>query len=73
VFEGITNTANKKIPRTWLDDGKRLQKESAVNERGGSMNANLVLEASQSTKTVRLNLDLSISLASIAFIFSRLF
>ncbi|TWG98410.1 hypothetical protein L614_004000000140 [Ochrobactrum sp. J50] len=37
------------------------------------MDTSLLLEASQSTKTVRLKLDLRISLASIAFIISRLF
>lgn len=37
------------------------------------MHASLVLEASQSTKTFRLGLDLQINLASVMMILSRLF
>lgn len=37
------------------------------------MHASLVLEASQSTKTLRLGFDLRISLVSIGLFFGRLF
>lgn len=37
------------------------------------MDASLLLEASQSTKTVRLKFDLKINLASIVYFFGRLF
>lgn len=72
MFEGITSTANKKIPHAWLDGDERLHQEPVTIEMEIALNALFLLEASQSTGTVRLALDLRVSFASVALFLSRL-
>jgi len=72
-LRGSPNRLAKKSLKAWLGDDKRLHKEPVVIETETSMNALFLLEASQSTGSVRLALDLRVNMAAVLIFFSRLF